>query len=372
MEQIEASESNYLDAHIHVWEYCLFQSFASLEQAGSMEEIIALLKAHPQNGWAVGVRFNQENLTPQTIPDRNDLDRYFGSQPAVIVRTCLHMMMMNTAAMESLGYYSENGIFLEADVFAILNHLARVLTLSPERIVKEGMASLQALGITDVIDMGMDKTKRPYFEHIDFYTTDWDLLEEAHGYKLFLDGSFGARTSALSAPYSDDPHNYGVLNYTLESLLALVEKVHNYGKPVACHAIGDRAVEQFLEVMKRSRHPGDRIEHVQYATHEQLDTLSRLQIPVCIQPIASSELSWARQRLGAQRMETAYAWNLMLQKGIFLLAGSDAPVDNADPRFAARLVNGLEGNQHLDYEQALNLYAVNNRQFYNKKLPLKK
>lgn len=354
----------FLDAHLHVWEYCLFNSFVSLDSAASLEEMNLMLKAHPIHGWAIGVRFNQEHLQEKMIPDRDYLDYVFGTQPTLIVRTCLHLMAMNTAAMEKLGCFSANGIFMEADVFSLLNHLCSVIGLSPERIVARGMDQLQRLGITEVIDMAMDHVKRPYFKEIPFFTVDWSLLDEALGFKLFLDGGFGARTAALSEPYADDPANYGTLNHTTGDLLALVEKVHAQDKPVACHAIGDRAVAQFLEVISHSRHPGDRVEHVQYATHAQLDALSRLQIPVCINPIASSEIPWAKLRLGEKRMETAYAWNLMLEKGIFLLAGSDAPVDEADPHLAARIANEQQGRQHLDIVQTLQLFSVNNRKFY--------
>lgn len=359
------NQTTFLDAHIHVWEYCLFNSFKSLDKAASLEEMVSLLKNNSINGWAVGVRFNQESLIERIIPERDYLDHAFGTQPAVIVRTCLHMLIMNTSAMEKFGCFSPNGIFLEADVFAMLNHLCSFLKVTPDSIIADGMRQLNDLGITQVIDMAMDRTKRSYFKKINFYTTDWSLLDDALGFKLFLDGGLGARTAALTEPYTDDPGNYGKLNYTFEELLSLVEKSHAQDKPVACHAIGDRAVAQFLRVIALSHHPGDRIEHVQYATHEQLDALSRLQIPVCIQPVASGEIPWARQRLGEKRMETAYAWNLMLQKGIYLLGGSDAPVDEADPRYAARLADNLAGNQHLDYEKTLQLFSENNQKFHH-------
>lgn len=354
----------FLDAHIHLWEYCLFESFPSLETTICLDECREALNAQPSGGWLVGVKFNEENIVEKALPDRHTLDYWFGDRPALIVRSCLHLLAMNTSAMKLLNMHSENGIFLENDVFVILNSLPPVIGLDSALIIKGGWNKLKNAGYTRVVDMAMDKAKRVLFNRLDYYTSDWDLLNEALGFKLFLDGSLGARTAALLQPYSDDPGNCGRLNYDDIELLSIIDKVHNAGKPVACHAIGDRAVEQFLKVVQKSRHPLDRIEHLQVATPGQIEELARLDIPVCIQPSFSGELPWARLRLGEDRSHTAYAWNLLRQKGIRLLAGTDAPVDGIDPFHAAHLAAIQDGSQHLDRQFSINLFARSNWSFY--------
>ncbi|SMB89917.1 hypothetical protein SAMN00808754_0227 [Thermanaeromonas toyohensis ToBE] len=361
----------YVDAHIHVWEFALFNHFADLEKCSNLQELVETLKSSLVEGWAIGVRFNQERLAEKIIPERAFLDYAFGSTPVVIVRTCLHLVVANTAAMQRLGFFAENGIFYEAEVFNLLKTLVASLNLEPRSILSQGLRELKKLGIVKVIDMSMDRSKRPLFEdlnegiEVEFYTVDFGLLDEALGYKVFLDGGLGARTAALTEEYSDDPGNYGLLNYSDETLLALVKRVHQKGKPIAAHAIGDRAIDQFLRVVRQSRHPLDRLEHVQYAREEQLEALAELEIPVCIQPIFSREISWAKRRLGPERMQTAYAWGLMKDKGIRLLVGSDAPVEHADPREAAALVAGLSGGHHLNFEEVLDLFARANQEFYD-------
>ncbi|HWP96682.1 MAG TPA: amidohydrolase family protein [Syntrophomonadaceae bacterium] len=356
--------TGYLDAHIHLWEFCLFHSFTSLEEATCLDECRACLLSNPLSEWLVGVRFNQENIKEKLMPDRSMLDAWFGPQPALLVRSCLHLISLNSAAMQRLDMHSPNGLFLETDVFSTLTRLFSFLELDPAVVVRRGWELLSLKGIDRVIDMAMDKNKRPYFERLDFYTVDWDLLDESLGFKIFLDGSLGARTAALSVPYDDAPDNLGCLNYDDDRLMQIVEEVHKQGKPVACHAIGDRAVAQFLRVISQSRHQLDRLEHLQYASHEQLDLLASLDIPVCIQPVFSVELPWARLRLGPARMETAYAWSLMRSKGIRLLAGSDAPVDQVDPLYAAGAAHAQKGNQHLDKEVVLQLFARDNWNYY--------
>lgn len=317
-----------------------------------------------QGEWLLGVNFNQEGIEERLIPDRSLLDRWFAKKPAVIVRCCLHLLAMNSAAMQRLGMYRDNGLFLEADVFAILNRLLPDLPWPPRVIVERGWAQLKAEGYSRVIDMAMDKSKRSLFRKPDYYTTDWDLLNESLGFKIYLDGSLGASTAALFEPYNDDPTNCGRLNYSDSEALQLFDRVHQQGKPVSCHAIGDRAVDQFLRVIMNSRHPQDRLEHLQVANPAQFDELAHLGVAVCIQPCASGELSWARQRLGDRRIQTAYAWNLMRERGLRLLAGTDAPVDTVNPHRGAQLAHSQEGAHHLDYQYTMKLFSQHNWSFY--------
>ncbi len=354
----------FLDAHIHLWEYCLFRAFVDLTAVRCLDECRESLLARPLGDWLIGVGFNQENTVEKLIPDRNMLDNWFGDRPVLIVRSCLHLMIMNTPAMRRLKLYSADGLFMESDVFSILNKVAFQLNLDNSKIIEHGWNNLRTHGYSRVIDMAMDKQKRALFGQVDFYTVDWDILDEALGFKLFLDGSLGARTAALKESYTDDPGNYGQLNYDDDNLLKVVDRVHNSGKPVACHAIGDRAVEQFLKVIEKSRHPLDRIEHLQVATPAQIEAIARLDIPVCIEPAFSGELSWAFLRLGENRLQTAYAWNLLRDSNIRLLAGTDAPVDHIDPYCAADLADRQQGNQHLDRQFSLHLFAKANWDFY--------
>lgn len=354
----------YLDAHIHLWEYCLFHALPSLASASCLDELESYMSSQALGEWLLGVNFNQEGIKGKRIPDKFLLDRWFGNKPALIIRSCLHLMIMNSAAMQRLGVYKDNGLFLENDVFALLNRLLPELPVEPRGIVESGWDQLKKEGYNRVIDMAMDKAKRSLFYKPDFYTVDWDLLDESLGYKIFLDGSLGARSAALARPYSDAPGNSGLLNYEDGDLKQLIERVHKLGKPVSCHAIGDRAVAQFLRVIKNNHHPLDRLEHLQVATLAQLDELARLDIAICIQPCASGELPWARQRLGDARIPTSYAWNLMRNRGLRLLAGTDAPVDRVNPYYAAQMADSQEGTHHLDYQYVLDLFSKNNWDFY--------
>ncbi len=354
-----------LDAHAHLWEFSLINSFINLEKAVCVEECIEMMRSQPIGEWFVGVGYSQENIEEKIVPYQSLLDKFFGARPAIIIMEFFHHVYLNTAAMTRLGMTSENGYFFQSNVYALPNLLYELGHLDPYKMVKQGWSKLASLGYGRVIDMNMDKAKRPYFDKVDYFTMDWDLIDEALGFKIFLDGSLAARTAALQQPYRDDPGNYGRLKYKDDALLKLVEKAHGMDKPVSCHVIGDRALAQFLRTMEKSRHPKDRVEHLNVASPGQLDILAQLDIPVCISPSFSIDLPWAKQRLGSERLKTSYAWNILHKKGVRLLVGTDSPVYYADPLYIRSLAHQQEGDHHLDAEITNAIFTRDNWEFYD-------
>lgn len=353
----------FADLHLHAWTYSALNLFPDLSKCTSFEEIEETLRAHPLNNWYVGVRFNQEFLKEKQIPPRALLDSWFPDHPALLVRTCLHLAVLNTKAMEQLGFNAPSGVLLEEEVFNLLEKFIEVNAIPKQEVLEKGVRRLSEFGITKFVDMHVTKENVSLLAGFPFYTSDPELLSDALGLKVFLDGSLGARTAALTKEYSDDPGNYGKLNHTDEELFSLVELAHKKDKPVALHAIGDRAIDQALSVLKKSRHPLDRIEHLQITRLDQIEELAKLEIAACIQPIFSKELPWATERVG-NRIETSYAWGLMKDYGVKLLVGSDAPVDDVSPFEAAKVVDELQGPHHLDKDFVLKLYSSDNFDFY--------
>ncbi len=360
---MEDNQTKFADLHLHAWTYSSLSLFPDLSNCTSFEEIVEALRAQPLNNWYVGVKFNQELLKEKQIPTKDMLDSWFPQNPALLVRTCLHLAVLNTRAMEQLGLSAYSGVFLEEDVFDLLERFIEVNAIPKQEVLERGVQNLRELGITKFVDMHVTKENVDLMGGFPFYTSDLDLLGDAMGLKLFLDGSLGARTAALTREYSDDPGNYGKLNHSDEELLYLVEQAHKKDKPVALHAIGDKAIDQALSVLQKSRHPLDRVEHLQITRLDQIEELARLQVAACIQPIFSKELPWASERVG-DRIQTSYAWGLMKDYGVKLLVGSDAPVDDVSPFEAAEVVDRLDGVHHLDKDFVLKLYSINNFDFY--------
>jgi len=151
------------------------------------------------------------------------------------------------------------------------------------------------------------------------------------GVKAYLDGSLGARTAALSAPYADDPSTSGELLYDLPRLRALVRNAKARGLQLFLHAIGDRAIQLALDALGAEAAPGDllrhRIEHLECYTHDQLHRMKELRLVASMQPNFAAQ--WAgpgglnEQRLGSARARACDGLRDVWSHGMPLAFGSD-------------------------------------------------
>jgi predicted amidohydrolase YtcJ len=148
----------------------------------------------------------------------------------------------------------------------------------------------------------------------------------------------GSRGAALLADYADAPGNAGLLFVPDATLQEQMRRVMSCGLQVAVHAIGDRANRQVLDAYARllpefPRNPGrHRIEHVQVLDPADLPRFAALGIIAAMQPThATSDMYWAGERLGEERLAGAYAWKSLADSGALLAFGSDFPVEQANP-----------------------------------------
>lgn len=359
-----------MDAHMHFWEWSLFQLFPEVTFCRNLEEVGEKMKAHTlECGWLVGRGIYEDLIAEKVMPDEAVLNELFGYRPAIVVRICLHVLSMNRAAMDRLGCYAPMGMFYENDVLAILSKVAETMGIPAHEVTDRGRRILSDKGISRVIDMGMTGTNLERVGEAYFYTIEPELLdrEGALGLKIFADGTLGSRTAALSRPYGDQPRNYGRLNHSDADLAAMIELAHNRNKPVAIHAVGDRAVSQVLKVLKLDRHRLDRLEHVNYCPEELLDEIADMVLPICIQPVfALDDYNALRRRLGGHRIGQVYPWQQMRERGIYLMAGSDAPVTPVDWDAGIKACAvSANPNQCLGSDYIMDLYTKRNWEFYN-------
>src|SRR5665648_1083468 len=173
------------DSHLHMYAYCQNQTSVKLEDIKSIDELISVMKEkviHTEKGkWIKGAGFDQTKFTENRLPTRWDLDKISMEHPFVIRRSCLHVMIANSLAIEIAGI--------------------------DDKKIKYG------------------------------------------SFKLFTDGSLGARSAALIEPYSDDPDNRGIL-VEKEDLIRDLQTSYELGLQPAIHAIGDRAMEITLDAIE--------------------------------------------------------------------------------------------------------------------------
>ncbi len=157
--------------------------------------------------------------------------------------------------------------------------------------------------------------------------------------KLFADGALGSRGAAMLKPYADDPHNSGLLFLKPDELTAMIGKALGKGYQVGVHAIGDHANREVLDSYAAAykTHPHgialrNRIEHAQIVSLQDIPRFVPLQLIASMQPThATSDMNMAEDRVGHERIKGAYAWQRFLKQGTIVAAGSDFPVESANP-----------------------------------------
>ncbi len=196
-------------------------------------------------------------------------------------------------------------------------------------------------------------------------------------FKLFADGALGSRGAALLEPYSDSPQSNGTFTTPEPEVYDLTRKSLQRGFQVCTHAIGDAANRMVLDAyahaladVPRAHDPRLRIEHAQVLSPEDIPRFAKLGIIASMQPVhATSDMGWAEQRLGPQRIKGAYAWRSLLQTGVHMPLSSDFPGETLNPFYgiyAAITRQDAQGNprggwypgQRLTLEEALRGYTV--------------
>lgn len=199
------------------------------------------------------------------------------------------------------------------------------------------------------------------------------------GIKLYMDGALGSRGAALLAPYSDEPNHSGLLLVPPEHVEEMARWAILYGRghQIATHAIGDRANHVVLSAYEKAGVRADRdlrfrIEHAQVIARADLERrrFQKLGVIASIQPShATSDMPWAIRRLGPERLLGAYAFRSLLSSGARLCAGSDFPVEEADPRIGLHAAihrtdekgqpeGGFLPHERLSVGEALRLFTI--------------
>jgi predicted amidohydrolase YtcJ len=180
--------------------------------------------------------------------------------------------------------------------------------------------------------------------------------------KGYVDGTLGSRTSAMLAPFSDDPGNSGIPRMTPEELTRMIVERSRAGFQIALHCIGDRAnrmaLDGFAEAVRwdgriqgtvgqtvpaglsdtqvvpyfLSLYVRHRVEHAQVVAPPDFARFRDLGVIASMQPShAISDKRWAEARLGEYRVLGAYSWHTMMAHGVHVPFGTDWPVEPMNP-----------------------------------------
>jgi len=360
----------FTDSHIHLGSLSRRKVALDVSGTRSREGLFTFLenassRKDPKSWiWCEGL--NENNWQDNIIPRRWDLDRLNLPNPVLINRVCTHVSIANSVAMERAGVETDSeGLLLEEQTLLFQQTMWLERTndkISEEDLLLESCKELAENGITSVHtcdspSYGLGENISVYKNLLSrqmlplratIYSERWpegegeDLASVPQGnrimyggLKVFLDGSIGGYTAALSAPYEDRKDSMGLLNYETKELKDLIVLAEENNIQIAFHVIGDRALDQLLDALgslKRYIDIRHRVIHLQVCRPEQLKKLRDLDLVCDIQPVfVPSEIQMAYEKLGQWRIKWSYPWKDLLESGLLLTGSSDAPVEEPNP-----------------------------------------
>ena len=366
-----------IDAHCHFYSYGLSLQEADLRGTKSMDEIITRLKAFQKDKnptFIVGNGWDQNDWKVKKYPTKAELDAAFPDIPVVLNRVDGHAIIVNSKALKLAGITKNtkavggqieiaNG---EPTGILVDNPMELVFKIIPKPTRKIQIAALLDAekvmfdyGLTTVNDAGLDpdiihlmdslqKAKLMKLnvyamitanqKNIDLYLKKGIYKTDnlnVRSFKMYGDGALGSRGACMHKPYSDKPDQYGALLAPVTELKEVARQIAASDFQLNTHAIGDSAntviLKIYRQVLEGTKDRRWKIEHAQVLREADFDYFKFGIIP-SVQPThATSDMYWAGDRLGKERLKNAYAYKKLLQKAGMVALGTDFPVEEVNP-----------------------------------------
>lgn len=378
------------DAHIHTGITGLtlnsMETDCSPARADSIAKIKEIIRKAAENtpkGTLIrSFNYNHNYLSDGRHPTKWDLDEVAPDHPVLMTHASFHFSVANSMALRMAGITDdtpdpEGGVFERRDGeitgLAIDNAHGMLYGAFPftekemvdglktidQNFLENGITSVQDAGantnyIKSLIDLGTagELKTRYYFMLFSFFDNKsyisrlFDLgLHTGLGsgkvkmgpFKIMLDGSSICGTVAMKKPYKGNANTTGTLTMTQEELNDYVLRAHQQGYQIACHAIGDKAIEMIIDAYQNAqtisprpdcRH---RIEHCTFPDENLIKRIAENNIVVNTIPecVYSSGDAYIRQY--GDRMRYGYAQQAYIKAGAVSAFSSDAPIAPVNP-----------------------------------------
>ena len=367
----------FIDAHCHFYNFGLLQEQLDLSGTKSFEEVVdrvaSYIATHPGVP-VLGQGWDQNSWEVKEYPTKDILDKRFPEQLIALKRVDGHALLVNQTTLDLAGINSttsvDGGVFVRAEgvLTGVLidNAMDQVYAALPKPTKQQQTTALLAAqaiafknGLTTVDDAGLYKEQLQLIEslheegvldirvygmisntpeNLAYYlekgTTQTERLN-IRSVKVYADGALGSRGAALKKEYSDASGNHGSFVTPVDQIEALAYVLAKKGFQMNTHAIGDAANYEVLNAYKKAltidADPRWRIEHAQIVSLEDREFFGTKIIP-SIQPThATSDMFWADERLGDDRMQGAYAYKSLLDWSGRVALGTDFPVEHVSP-----------------------------------------
>ena len=403
MSQYEAKETidaegnavypGFMDGHCHFTGYGEnLVRWADLKGCRSFDEVIERLKEHDRlypAEWLLGRGWDQNLWEGAEFPDNTRLAEVFPNRNVLLTRVDGHAVLVSKEVLELAGINESTqmngGMALVKKgrcTGVLLDNMADAAkALIPPMTKEQRIQALlkaeencKAVGLTHVTDAGLDIATIELIDslqqagqlkmHINAMINPDDATMDhfmkqgiidkekltVRSVKIYADGALGSRGAKLLAPYSDDPSNTGLILESDDFYRHVCQKAYDAGYQVCCHAIGDGGVHHILDIyseyLKGQNDLRWRIEHSQVVDEADFQRYGEYSVIPSIQTThCTSDMDWADERLGEDRIKNAYAYQRLLQQNDWVINGTDFPIEDISPIYT---FYAAVARKHLD------------------------
>ena len=398
-----------IDAHCHFYGLGLNQQVIDLVGTQSFKEVLSRLESNSNinNSVIKGRGWDQNDWKVKKFPEKSELDKLYPDIPVVLERIDGHAYLVNQKALDLAKITNDTksnngtiikkngkitGVLIDGPMSLIDNILPELSIYEKEQALlnaqkicfKNGLTTVDDAGLSKEIILLVDSLHKKKELKIRIYAMisnskdnlDYFLKKGAiktpqlnvSSVKVYGDGALGSRGATLKEPYHDDPNNYGKLITNPDDLKKLATRIAKANFQMNTHAIGDSTVKLLIDtyskVLENKEDPRWRIEHSQIIDLEDMEGFNNKILP-SVQPThATSDMYWAEDRVGSNRINGAYAYKELLNRSKVIGLGTDFPVEKVNPfhTFYAAISrkdmngypeNGFESNNALSREETL-------------------
>ncbi len=400
-----------IDAHCHFTGFATDKWKCELWGTKSWDEIVTRISDYAKTApkeWLYGRSWDQNDWTVKEFPNKEKLDELFPNRPVYLKRIDGHAAVANQKALDIAGITKDSkvsggeievkngkltGILIDNAMLLVEKHLPEIEDEEAIRYFSElqkecfsyGLTSLHDCGITektlgllekaqsqDVLQMKIFALLEDNPDYYDRWIKKGRYTNKnitVGGFKVYSDGALGSRGACLIHDYTDKKDWKGFLLSDREHFENLAKKLKETDLQMCTHAIGDSANRTILQIygdvlgVKNDRRW--RIEHAQIVAKNDFDLFGKYSIIPSVQPThATSDMYWAEERLGKDRLKYSYAYEDLLKQNKWLPLGTDFPVEEISPlkTFYSAVArkdskhypaNGFQKENALTREQAL-------------------
>lgn len=370
----------FMDAHCHFLGYGLTLQRVELRDTKSLDEVIERVVEFSKTNkseWIQGRGWDQNKWQVKEYPDKSKLDSLFPTTPVFIKRIDGHAALVNSEALKRANINNftkidggiietKNGNLTGILIDNAVDLLTSIIPAPTEEVTVKALLDAQrncfAVGLTTVDDAGqtkyvidlIDRLQRegkfkmrmyemldPSKENFEYYFKNGiyktDRLS-VRSFKFYADGALGSRGACLLEPYNDKSDSYGYIVEPISFYKKYSKEIYEHNFQMCTHCIGDSANRLMLDiygdVLKEKNDSRWRIEHCQVINKNDFVKFGKFSIIPSIQPThATSDMYWASERIGNERIKGAYAYKELLKQFGKIAAGSDFPVEEINPLF---------------------------------------